>query len=459
MTSISLIIYLRLRFADQFCSKPWALSVIQATMTDYYKLLGVLPNATTDEIKKAYRQLALKYHPDRNPGDKNSEAFFKKVTAAYTILSDPEERESYNWDYKKSQQASSNQNQQEKRAEPKQEPQVTPQVILSTFQDIRKKVNSVDKSRIDTAALYNSLTELLSVNNINFLISWGDTKTNKQIISEIMTCCKVLEYPYVQKLSLTLAKLAGSDNETIQKIFSFNKRQKYWSYWTQYKGVAIVVAVILFCVIVTIMNNNSPSYSSQATNRPSDGDLNNTFVDDKPTSSTTTPELTPEEKLQKEKERLMAEGWEETEVNNGQLPACYNFTPKKSGIDNYLEVHVGGGTDVVIKVMSLKTNKCIRYVFINSGSTYKIRNIPEGNFYLKLAYGKDWFSKVENGQCVGKFLRNPMYEKGKDLMDFTLQHTSDGYNIPYFELKLDVIATKTMNTFSSQDISESEFNQ
>lgn len=428
-------------------------------MTDYYKLLGVLPTATTEEIKKAYRQLALKYHPDRNSGDKNSEAFFKKVTEAYTILSDPEERENYNWEYRKGQQTSSNQNQQQKRAEPKQEPQVTPQVILSIFQDIRKKVVGINKSRINQSELYNSLNELLSVNNLNFLISWGDTKTNKQIISEMMTCCKALQYPYVEKLSAKLAKLAGSDNETIQKIFSFNKQQKYWSYWTRYKGVAIVVAIILFCVIITNLDNNRPSYSSQSTNRPSNGDLNSTFVDDKPTSSTTTPELTPEEKLQAEKEKLIAEGWEETEVNNGQLPACYNFTPKKSGINNYLEVQVGGGTDVAIKVMNLKTNKCIRYVFINSGSTYKIRNIPQGNFYLKIAYGKDWFSKVENGQCVGKFLRNPMYEKGDDLMDFNLQYTSNGYNIPSFQLKLDVIATKVMNTFNSQDISESEFNQ
>jgi len=108
-------------------------------MTDYYKLLGVLPTATTEEIKKAYRQLALKYHPDRNPGDKNSEAFFKKVSEAYTILSNPEKRENYNWEYKNCQQTSSNQSQQQKRPEPKQEQRITPQVILSNFQDIKKK--------------------------------------------------------------------------------------------------------------------------------------------------------------------------------------------------------------------------------------------------------------------------------------------------------------------------------
>jgi hypothetical protein len=438
-------------------------------MTDYYKLLGVLPNATTEEIKKAYRQLALKYHPDRNPGDKNSEMFFKKVTEAYTILSDPEERENYNYEYKKSQQSTGNQNQQQNQSAPKQEQQVTPQVILTIFQDIRKKVSGIDKNRINQSALYNSLNKLLSANNLNFLISWGDTNTNKQIIKEVMTCCKALAYPYVEKLSPKLAKLAGSDNETIQKIFSFNKQQKYWSYWTRYKGVALVGAIILFFVIVSnVDNSSSSSYSSKPDNRPSDGDLTNTFFDDQQksnssdnsqSSSTYVPELTPEQKLQQEKEKLIAEGWEETDISNGQLPSCYNFIPKKSKIDNYLEVHVGGGTDVAIKVMNLQTDKCIRYVFINSGSTYRIRNIPEGTYYLKIAYGKDWFSKVQGGQCVGKFIRNPMYKKGEDIMDFNLQYTSDGYSIPRFQLKLDVIATNTMNTFNSQNISENDFNQ
>jgi hypothetical protein len=52
-----------------------------------------------------------------------------------------------------------------------------------------------------------------------------------------------------------------------------------------------------------------------------------------------------------------------------------------------------------------------------------------------------------------------MYEKGSDIMDFNLQYTDRGYSIPSFQLKLDVIASATMNTFNSQNISETEFNQ
>jgi len=64
-------------------------------MVDYYSQLGVRPNATLDEIKSAYRQLALKYHPDRNPGDRSAEEEFKKVSEAYQVLSDPEKRKLY----------------------------------------------------------------------------------------------------------------------------------------------------------------------------------------------------------------------------------------------------------------------------------------------------------------------------------------------------------------------------
>jgi len=62
---------------------------------DYYEVLGVQKASSAQDIKKAYRKLAMKYHPDRNKGDKDAEEKFKKVSEAYAVLSDPEKRKQY----------------------------------------------------------------------------------------------------------------------------------------------------------------------------------------------------------------------------------------------------------------------------------------------------------------------------------------------------------------------------
>lgn len=66
-----------------------------AEKRDYYEVLGVAKNATPDEIKKAYRKMAIKYHPDKNPGDKQAEEKFKEAAEAYDVLSDSQKRAKY----------------------------------------------------------------------------------------------------------------------------------------------------------------------------------------------------------------------------------------------------------------------------------------------------------------------------------------------------------------------------
>ncbi|MBR5775721.1 MAG: DnaJ domain-containing protein, partial [Bacteroidaceae bacterium] len=66
-----------------------------AQKRDYYEVLGVSKGASEQEIKKAYKKMAIKYHPDRNPGDKEAEEKFKEAAEAYDVLHDPQKRQRY----------------------------------------------------------------------------------------------------------------------------------------------------------------------------------------------------------------------------------------------------------------------------------------------------------------------------------------------------------------------------
>jgi len=164
-------------------------------------------------------------------------------------------------------------------------------------------------------------------------------------------------------------------------------------------------------------------------------------------------------------------GWEKKNYQSGVTPECENVTPQYDNkLDNYLRISVGTGTDVVVKLMKSGHygDECIRIVYVRSNDNYDIKNIPEGRYYLKIAYGKDYRQKVIENQCNVKFIKNALYEKGIEILDFNKikkpnqrigNDVYENWSVPSFELALDVIVTKEGKTFKSNDISEAEFNQ
>jgi hypothetical protein len=103
---------------------------------------------------------------------------------------------------------------------------------------------------------------------------------------------------------------------------------------------------------------------------------------------------------------------------------------------------------------------CTRIVFIRSNETYYLRNIPEGNYYLKIAYGSDWRQKIIDLQCYGKFMKNAQYEIGNEILNYNITQKYNRDQVPSYELSLDVIVKRgAKSTFKSKDITEREFNE
>jgi hypothetical protein len=156
-------------------------------------------------------------------------------------------------------------------------------------------------------------------------------------------------------------------------------------------------------------------------------------------------------------------GWDPVPHSTGDRPACENIQERYDREkDNFLRVIVGNNTDVVVKLMRIGTygDECIRVVYVRSGDTYEIGNIPEGTYYLKLAYGMDYRQRVENGQCNVRFVRQALYEKGEERLDYHRRLVPGGYEEPSYELKLNVIASRFQsNNFNANGITEEEFNR
>ena len=91
---------------------------------------------------------------------------------------------------------------------------------------------------------------------------------------------------------------------------------------------------------------------------------------------------------------MIADGWMELVLPSSDMDACYDYSNEKGTIDNYLDVKVGDGTDISVRLIEIGTNKCVRYVYVRKNDSFRIPNIPEGKYYLKIASGFDGLESI-----------------------------------------------------------------
>ena len=156
--------------------------------------------------------LAVKYHPDKNGGDKASEERFKEISESYIILGDAAKRNAYDY-------TTGYQDRYRSSGTAKQ----TPVTFLILFKRIKEKVIHAN-GRINQKALFKVIDDLLSDETITFLITVRDTATNNLITDDILTCCVFLDETLRSGIYAKLLKLANGDPRFTEKLALYNTK-------------------------------------------------------------------------------------------------------------------------------------------------------------------------------------------------------------------------------------------
>lgn len=154
-------------------------------------------------------------------------------------------------------------------------------------------------------------------------------------------------------------------------------------------------------------------------------------------------------------QKLLDEGWNSNKGSKSRdISSEYGITPIYGIQDNYFDVKMGAGSDLVLKIIDLSKNKCIRYIYVQENSEYTISQVPQGKYKLLIAYGKNWMTLQKDGETFGKFADNVHYEQSIDVFDFGKKNSKDMVN---YLLTINVHETIHATNFNTEEIREDQF--
>ena len=206
-------------------------------LKDYYKILGIKPSASLSEIKKAYRGMAMRYHPDKNPDNEYAAIQFREVQEAYTTLSDPLKRERYDDDRWM----------QGRKREYVQD--VTPAWLLKVSIDMNTHLHAMDTYRLSHRALQEYILLILSDAHIAMLQQYGDEERTTAIIREVIKAMKWLAFPYFDPIIARMLTLTADEALRAEIIGYYKKRSIDVRVRNSLPVIGFVITVLL-CLLM-----------------------------------------------------------------------------------------------------------------------------------------------------------------------------------------------------------------
>ncbi len=213
-------------------------------LKDYYKILGVEPNAGPAEIKKSFRQLAMLYHPDKHEEDEPSMAKFMEIHEAYDTLTDPDKKEIYL---------------QQRWYEQSMGRQLGGSMPLTTAEILQEAVrlnryaSTLDPFRMDADGLVEYQLKLFSGENIKLLLKENSTTVREEIIRLSLDTGKHYQLSQAAKLAPFLQQLADENSKSYQSIENFisvRSQQEFWQKW-RIPLFILITAVICYLIFRT----------------------------------------------------------------------------------------------------------------------------------------------------------------------------------------------------------------
>ena len=201
---------------------------------DYYHILQVPPSASHEDIKRAFRRLALKYHPDVLAGGHEDDTAFTEIYEAYHVLSDPILSREYR---------------QKMRKQPGRPVPLSAAEILGLSAVLREKTAKADPYRIDRDMVRFEILYLLTAKNLKLLSIGDDLRTTDQFIRNVCDTALILSFPVVREIAHILRRiepLGDAAKSSIEDLLRQSERNYYWNRYKVILALGVALAVCLF---------------------------------------------------------------------------------------------------------------------------------------------------------------------------------------------------------------------